>query len=117
MNNAAMKTIVAWQTRNAKRHQKAVTWCKDYGLTPLVSSMFIGDLYSREERMLKAKLKREFSKKTDTVFLIKLCQTCYATAGIDPAKKEMLDAKPDFELVQITGNGVPKYKNPKKSNK
>ncbi len=101
MNNFTATIILGWQTRNSKRHKKALVWCKDYGLKPILANLSIGNVYSKEERTLIARFKREFNKKTDTFFSTRICQSCYGTAGLNPMVKEKLEDMPDFEIVQI----------------
>lgn len=101
MSYLTATTIIGWQTRNVKRYQKAIIWCKDYGLLPILANVFIGNLYLKEEKSLLTKLNRTFNRKTDKVFLIKVCQSCYSNIDLDTITKQKLNSIPEFELIQI----------------
>jgi len=101
MNYLTATTIIGWQTRNVKRHQKAIIWCKDYGLFPILTNVFIGNLYLKEEKLLLTKLNRTFNRKTDKVFMVKVCQSCYSNIDLDAITKQKLNYAPEFELIQI----------------
>lgn len=101
MSYLTATTIIGWQTRNSKRHQRALVWCKDYGLVPILANIFIGNLYSKEEKSLLTKLNRAFNRKTDKVFMVRVCQSCYSNIDIDTMTKQKLNHTPEFELIQI----------------
>ena len=117
MNYFTATVIIGWQTRNDKRHQKALVWCKDYGLKPILLNLSIGNLYEKEERSLTAKFQREFGKKTDKFFSVRICQSCYETVGFNPQVKERLEDLPEFELVQVPINLTKKSKKARKPKK
>lgn len=101
MNNFTTTVIIGWQTRNAKRHQKALTWCKDYGLVPVLPSLCIGKLYAKEEKSLLNKFKQSFILKTDAVFSTRVCESCSASMDADARAKQKANIMPEFELIQF----------------
>lgn len=116
MNNARMTIVVAWRTRNKKRHAKALLWCRDFGLAPIIHTVAIGKLHAREETRLLGQFHREFIKKTDAVFSFRICQTCYSSTGISAEMRNAIDT-PTFELVQITASVLQSPKIRKKQRK
>ncbi len=117
MNNFEAVITIGWQTRNSRRHQKAITWCKDYGLNPILSNLSIGKLYPKEEREISNKFKKEFTRKTEKVFFSRICQSCYDDMKIDNVTKEKLDYSSNFELIQIPMDLDQNKRNIKKHNK
>lgn len=101
MNNSSFAILIAWQTRNVKRHRKALIWCKDYGFTQIFSNIAIGNLYERERRIFISKFKGTFTKKTDRFFHIKICQTCYNGVELGSLLKASMVKIKSFELIQL----------------
>jgi CRISPR/Cas system-associated endoribonuclease Cas2 len=107
MNNFPTYTIVGWETRNKRRHKKALVYCKDYGLSSLTSVVFAGELYPKERKEMRIKFKAIFTSKTDTFFFVVTCRSCFtenrADLLVDMVKKI---GQPDhFELIQMSKNG------------
>ena len=117
MNNFTAPVIVGWQTRNIRRHEKAIIWCRDYGLKLILPTVYIGNLYSKEEKVLVNKFKKEFTRKTEKILLVKLCQSCYASIDIEEIVKQKVDMVYDFELIQIPTEWEENIKNKKKPRK
>ena len=115
MNNYAVVTLLAWQTRNTKRQQRAVIWCRDYGLQQILPNVVVGRLYDRERNELLFKFERAFSRKTDLFFYVKICQSCYTGANFSSWLKDNLLETDDFELVQITTSEMMRDEKPNKN--
>ncbi len=105
MNNFTAITIVSWETRNWRHGAKAVLWCKDYGLRPILKNTYAGTLYAKERSALLKKFNGTFSKKTDKFFIGTVCRTCFETSSFSGSIKEEMNEKmelgPGFEIIQI----------------
>lgn len=65
MNYLPYITLVGWETRNWRRRDRAIIWCKDYGFKPITKHVFHGELYTKESREMHAKFKELFTGKTE----------------------------------------------------
>ncbi len=109
MNNFNAITLVSWETRDWRHRDKAVLWCKNYGLKPVLRNMYIGKLYSKEREKLENKFKGAFAKKTEKFFISTLCRSCFEDSvfgGTLSSKKDDVDIETAFELIQITPNSA-----------
>ncbi len=98
MNNNSYITLICWETRSAKRHNQVVSNCKDYGLNPVLKTIYIGKLYTKEKKSILLKLKKVLNKKTDKVFSGVFCESCFS--GIDSVVKECVPKLPNFKIIQ-----------------
>ena len=101
MNNFSTVTLVTWQTCNWRHQNKALVWCKNYGLKSITRTLYIGKLYSKERTLLYNEFKTVFNKKTDKFSLIGLCQSCFDSAQIDDTIKRNAEHISNFELIQF----------------
>lgn len=101
MNNPSYLTIVGWQTRNWRNNKKAIQYCKNYGLKPILKNLFVGKLYTREYKLLKKKMNLSFAKKTDNFTMFLMCKTCFENADIDDTIKNNVTHISDFEILQF----------------
>ena len=98
MNYSSFVTLIGWETRSMKRHNKAVSYCKDYGLKPVFKSLYIGKLYAKEKKSINLKLKKVLNKKTDKIFCGTFCESCFG--GFDSATKECVPVLPAFKIIR-----------------
>lgn len=98
MNNLSQTTLIGWETRSVKKHNQAISNCKDYGLKPVLKNLYIGKLYSKEKKSLFSKLKRVLNKKTDKIFSGVFCESCFG--GLDSNIKECVSILPPFKIIQ-----------------
>jgi hypothetical protein len=105
MNNTSQITIVGWETRNWRHHDRALIWCKDYGFKPVTKNVFIGELYVKERVQMRQKFKELFIKKTERFFFATMCNSCFneSMSGMDFQKK--IKQPFSFELIQMPENG------------
>jgi CRISPR/Cas system-associated endoribonuclease Cas2 len=101
MNYSAYITLVSWETRNWRHRDKALVWCKDYGLKAITKHVFIGELYAKERRELEAKFKGLFTKKTEKFFFASMCKSCFNESMSGMMIKEKFSHVDHFELVQM----------------
>ncbi len=109
MNNFNVITLVSWETRNWRHRDKAVQWCKNYGLKPVLRNMYIGKLYSKERDKLEKQFKGTFAKKTEKFFVSTLCRSCFEDSvfsGTLSSVKDDVDIESAFELIQISTNSA-----------
>lgn len=105
MNNFSPVSIVGWKTRSKRRNDRAVTWCKDYGLKLIVDGIFVGELYAKEKVEIRKKFQKLFINKTDKFFLVSMCKSCFNDSVVDmPISRKQLTFS-QFELVQTPENG------------
>lgn len=104
MNNFSYITLVGWETRNWRHHEKALVWCKDYGLKRVTKHTFIGELYARERGELRAKFKGLFASKTERFFFVAMCKSCFTESMAGIPLKEKISRVSSFELVQLPEN-------------
>jgi len=98
MNNLSSVTLIGWETRSVKRHNKSVSYCKDYGLRPLFKILYIGKLNAREKRSIQLKMKKVLNKKTDKIFCGTFCESCFN--GLDSITKEQVPVLQAFKIVR-----------------
>ncbi len=101
MNNFPIITLVTWETRNWRHNDKALVWCKNYGLKPITRTVYVGKLYGKERMLLQKKFQLVFNKKTEKFAFIGLCQSCFAAARIDDTIKCNAEHISNFELIQF----------------
>jgi len=101
MNNFSTITLVTWETRNWRHNDKALLWCKNYGLKPITRTVYIGKLYIKERALLQKKFQLVFNKKTEKFALMGLCQSCFDVAKIDDTIKRNAEHISNFELIQF----------------
>ncbi|OHB18852.1 MAG: hypothetical protein A2854_03275 [Parcubacteria group bacterium RIFCSPHIGHO2_01_FULL_56_18] len=100
MNNVPATTLVGWETRNWRHRERALVWCKDYGLKPLLRGLHIGKLYAKERKILSNKLNLLFANKTEKLIFIALCQSCLNASDVDDSIKGSMAEAFAFEIVQ-----------------
>ena len=101
MNNFSYITVVSWETRNWRHRDKALLWCKDYGLKPVTRHVFLGELYARERLEMQAKFKNLFSKKTEKFFFATMCKSCFNEGMSGIPIQQQISSAPAFELIQM----------------
>ena len=90
---------ITWDSRNWRRLEKAVGLCKDYGLTALSRSVYIGNVKKNDLPELQQKLRQLFMGKKDRLFLFMLCKSCVDVSTVPLAIQERIVQPPKFELV------------------
>ena len=110
MNNFDTTTIIGWETRNWRHNKKAVILCKDYGLKPILKSLYIGNLRSKERKIIFPLLGKIFMKKTEKIFTATLCQSC--SFLLNSAIRGKIVKEPNFEIVQLSGENPKNGKKP-----
>lgn len=111
MNNFLSVILIAWQTRNIKRHRKAAIWCRNYGLRQFLPNVYVGKLYDKERRELLFKFEHEFTRKTDLFLYVKICQSCYTGASFGSWLQDDIFKINDFEFIQISTTAILDDKN------
>ena len=101
MNNFESVTVVGWETRNWRHHDKALTWCKDYGFRPITKHIFIGELYAKERAEMRRKFETLFIGKTEKCFFATMCKSCFNESMSGMKLKEKLMKTAPFELIQM----------------
>lgn len=101
MNYLPYITLVGWETRNWRHSDKALVWCKDYGLKAVTKHVFIGELYAKERKEIEAKFKSLFIKKTEKFFFAGMCKSCFNEGVSGMPAKERFSQADRFELVQM----------------
>ena len=101
MNYYAYITLVSWETRNWRHRDKAIVWCKDYGLESVTKHVFIGELYAKERGEMESKFKSLFTKKTEKFFFASMCKSCFNESLSGVPIKERISRMDRFELVQM----------------
>ena len=102
MNYLPYITILSWETRNWRHRDKALVWCKDYGLKPVNKHLFMGELYAKEKAELERKFKELFNNKTEKFFFATMCNSCFNESMSGMPIKQKIAHVDNFELVQIT---------------
>ena len=98
MNNLSYSTLIGWETRSVKRHNKAVSNCKDYGFNPILKTLYVGKLSVKEKKSMQFKMKKVLNKKTDKIFCGTFCESCFN--GLDSATKERVPVLPAFKIIR-----------------
>ena len=101
MNYSAYMTIVGWESRNWRHRDKAIMWCKDYGLEAMTRYVLIGELYAKERKEMEAKFRSLFTGKTERFFFITMCKSCLDGGISDVRIKEKISRSGCFELIQM----------------
>ncbi len=102
MNYSSYINLVGWETRNWRHRDRALIWCKDYGLKPVTKNVFIGELYSKERKELEAKFKQLFRSKTEKFFFAGMCKSCFNMSMTDVRRETYANHTDHFELVQMS---------------
>jgi hypothetical protein len=97
MNNPNLAIILGWNTRSEKRHAQAISKCKDFGFKQILKNIHIGKLRAIEKRDLLFGMKRIMNKKTDKIFSVTICESCFQ--ALDAETKELLPELPDFIIL------------------
>ena len=105
MNYPAYITLVSWETRNWRHRDKALVWCKDYGLKSITKNLFVGELYTKEREEIESKFKFLFTKKTEKFFFATMCKACFNDGMSGIAIKEKIQSISAFELIQMPEKG------------
>jgi CRISPR/Cas system-associated endoribonuclease Cas2 len=101
MNYIPYITLVGWETRNWRHQDRALVWCKDYGLKAVTKHVFVGELYAKERVEMRDKFKSLFTSKTEKFFFASMCKSCFNESMIEIPIKEKISRVDRFELVQI----------------
>ena len=104
MNNIKTALIVSWQTRSWRHNKKAILWCKNYGLKPILKNVYTGKVYAKEKAAILTKFKTTFIKKSEKFLLHSSCQSCFETVFFSDKLLEVseeLKANTTFEIIQI----------------
>jgi CRISPR-associated protein Cas2 len=72
-----MRFIVAYDISSDSKRTKAAKILEDFGLR-IQYSVFECDLNTKELNELKKRLSELINKKSDSVFFVPLCQSCYS---------------------------------------
>ncbi|MES2023891.1 MAG: hypothetical protein V4439_04370 [Patescibacteria group bacterium] len=80
-----------------KKHIKAISYCKDYGLHPILGNLFIGKLLVKERKTILTNLKKIFTKKTDKVFSGVFCESCFN--NLEQPIKNTVPILPAFKII------------------
>jgi len=103
MNYPAYITLAGWETRNWRHRDKALVWCKDYGLVQITKHVFSGELYTRERREIETKFKSLFSGKTEKFFFATMCRSCFNGGMTGMPIRKRFSGTDNFELIQLSG--------------
>jgi len=98
MNNLSYSTLIGWDTRSVKRHNKVISDCKDYGLKPILKTLYVGKLSTKEKKSIHLKMKKNLNKKTDKIFCGSFCESCLNE--LDSTVKEQLSELPSFKIIR-----------------
>lgn len=98
MNDPGLLTIVAWRTPNQKRSARAEVLSKNYGLSKLQQTLYVGRLSFKERRELEEKMVSLFSGKLDLLHLFSSCRSCAVNSNISAIIEAQYQTKP-FEIV------------------
>jgi hypothetical protein len=104
MNYLPYMTLVGWETRNWRHRERALVWCKDYGLAPLTKHVFWGELYAKERREMEEKFKGLFIGKTEKFFFATMCRACFNEGVTGLPIRKIVSGTDRFELVQMSEN-------------
>ena len=105
MNYPLYITLVSWETRNWRHREKALIWCRDYGLKPVTKHVFVGELYAKEKKEMQMKFKSLFVGKTEKFFFATMCKTCFNESMSGLKLQEKIRHASPFELIQMPKNG------------
>lgn len=105
MNYSAYITLVSWETRNWRHRDKALVWCKDYGLKSITKNLFVGELYAKEREEIESKFKSLFTKKTEKFFFATMCKSCFNEGMSGIPLKDKIQSISTFELIQMPKKG------------
>ncbi len=94
-------TLLGWESRNWRHQNKALLWCKDYGLTSVTKSFFVGELYAKERKSVEQKFKNLFTGKTEKFFFATMCKSCFNESMSDMNVQKKIKQIASFELVQM----------------
>ena len=72
MRDLLKPTLVCWETRNWRHRKKATEWCKNYDLTPLTKTIYIGNLKTKEKSRIELSFHALFITKTEKYYLLPL---------------------------------------------
>ncbi len=116
MNNFTAITTISWETRSWRHAAKAILWCKDYGLRPVLKNVYAGTLYAKERAALVKKFEAVFTKKTERFFIGTVCRTCFENSSFNNILGEdmtkSMESGPAFEIIQLETKLKKKPKNP-----
>lgn len=65
-------TLICWETKNWRHHKKALDWCKNYKLTSLAKTIFIGYLNTKERNRIERLFTCIFLGKTEKYYFFLL---------------------------------------------
>lgn len=100
MRDLLKPTLVCWETRNWRHRKQALEWCKNYGLTPLTSTVYAGNLKTKERKRIEDNFKNLFINKTEIYYFFPLHNfTVNQLTGKRDQAKEKLSGDSDFEIV------------------
>jgi len=101
MNNSLYTTLVSWETRNWRHRDRALLWCKDYGLKPITKHVFIGELYQKERSQMNTKFRELFIGKTEKFFFATMCNACFNESMSGMNLQDKVKQTSTFELIQM----------------
>ncbi|MEJ0053628.1 MAG: hypothetical protein WDN10_02790 [bacterium] len=98
MNDPCFLAIVAWRTANRQRQIRAEKLSKDYGLSALQQTLYVGRLSFKERREFEMKMRSLFTGKRDRLHLFSSCKSCALNSTADAVIGEYYKIK-SFEIV------------------
>ena len=98
MNDPGFLTIAAWRTANSKKQTKAEQLCKNYALSKLQPTLYVGRLSFRERKEFGDKMLSLLSGNRDRLHLFASCKSCAMNATANTVIVELYKNK-TFEIV------------------
>jgi CRISPR/Cas system-associated endoribonuclease Cas2 len=98
MNDPGFLIITAWKTINSKRQIQAERLAKDYGLSKLQKTLYIGRLSLKERGEFEQKMVSLLSGARDRLHLFTTCRSCAIKSNVNDVIREHYDTTA-FEIV------------------
>ncbi len=98
MSDPGFLTIAAWRTANKKRQAQAEQFSKNYALSKLQPTLYVGRLSFKERREFEARMLSLLSGKRDRLHLLASCKSCATNSTASATIEEQYNAK-SFEIV------------------
>lgn len=98
MNDPGFLTIVAWRTSSQKHQMQAEKHCKNYGLSKLQPTLYVGRLSFGERKEFEEKMLSLLSGKRDRLHLFASCKSCAMNSTANAIIEEHYNTK-SFEIV------------------
>lgn len=99
MTNPPVCLLITWESPQWRKLKKATELCRDYGLTPLLKKVYIGNVKKNEQENLFKQLHHLFSGKKDRLLVCMLCKSCLEVSSVNSSIRGKITDPTKFEIV------------------